>query len=269
MLQLKGLSLSECADWLAGGAWCCTGWWCCASGGGDGAWLMVWIWTCWIFCGETLDDEREFAIFVLVAVLEDVDATVSSLLTITTPVPLHVVHFVTVVTVFLVACGVILITFESFTSNLISPSSGDTKICVGLEFWALLSFCMHCSQRTSFGPLRLPAFGSWAPHEIHLFLSCFCDVVCCWTMPICSLIEWCNWAGSNDSALTICIWPRFWPSEMMFWAWIMFGCCVTTVTVSECESSWLCVRLCWLRSVRWGNIWLQTSHLKLILEIVF
>jgi hypothetical protein len=55
----------------------------------------------------------------------------------------------------------------------------------------------------------------------------------------------------------------------MFCAWIMFGCCVTTVTVSECESSWLCVRLCWFKSVRWGNIWLQTSHLKLMLEMVF
>jgi hypothetical protein len=52
-----------------------------------------------------------------------------------------------------------------------------------------------------------------------------------------------------------------------FCAWIKFGCCVTTVTVSE--SSWLCVLLCWFNSVKCGNIWLHTSHLKLMFEIVF
>jgi hypothetical protein len=190
-----------------------------------------------------------------------------SLFKITTPVPLHVVHLVTVVTVFF-AGWLIFITLLSFTSNLISPSSGETKICVGRDVWAFLSFCMQLSQRISFGPLRLPWCFNWVPHVIHLFLSCTpCDGDC-WTIPIDSPSEWCS-AGSSDSALTICIWPRFWPSEIMFCAWIMFGCCVTTVTVSECESSWLCVRLCWFKSVRWGNIWLQTSHLKLMLEMVF
>lgn len=293
MLQVKGLSFlfernirsitkikeasrtySDCrAPWFAGGAWCWT-WWCICRGGGDTDCLICWIWTCWIFCGVVDVTVLAVVIFVLCVVVTGDEATGLSV-TITTPVPLHVVHFVTVVTFFFLG-GIfwtapwiwIIFWFVSFTSNLMSPS-GDTKICVGRLFWALESFWMQLSQRISFGPLRFAFCWICPPHVMHLCLSPFCCVWCwCWTN--CSLIVWCNWAGSSDSAATIWICPKFWPlSEMRFWAWMMPGFCVTTVTVSLWESSWLWVLLCWLSSVKCPKIWLQTSHLKLMFEIVF
>ena len=271
---------SDCrAPWFAGGAWCCTWWWTC-SGGGDGGALMCCIWTCWIFWGDTavvtVRNVWADTSFVLCG-FDTGDWAEGFSVTITTPVPLHVVHFVTVVTFFFFAGILCCCTlpcswitwfwFISLTSNLISPSC-DTKICVGREFWALASFWMQVSQRISFGPLRFVLWARCVPQVMHLFLSTFCT---CWPMLICSLIVWCSCAGSNESAATIWICPRFWPlSEINCCAWINWpGFCVTTVTVSLCCSSWLCVRLCWLSSVRCGKIWLQTSHLKEMLEIVF
>lgn len=235
---------------------------------------MCCIWTCCIFWGdEFVVTVRAVVIFVL-CVLETGDCAEGFSVTNMTPVPLHVVHFVTVVTFFFFDAGfccnwITWFWLISFTSNLISPS-GETKIWVGREFWALASFWMQFSQRMSFGPLRFELFGRCMPHVMHLFLSPFwCD--CCWPILICSLMLWCNWAGSSESAATIWIWPRFWPLSLInCWAWMSWpGFCVTTVTVSLCDSSWLWVRLCWLSSVKWENIWLHTSHLKLMLEIVF
>lgn len=294
MLQVNGLSFLEkfniCSHscdtkkiisiysdwreaWFAGGAWCWT-WWCIWSGGGDKDCLMCCIWTCWIFCGDADVIVRAVVSFVLCALVTGDDADGDSV-TNTTPVPLHVVHFVTVVTFFFLAgifCTAswiwIKLWLMSFTSNLMSPS-GDTKICVGREFCALASFWMQLSQRMSLGPLRFAFCWMCPPHDIHLFLSPFWWE-CCWTILICSPMEWCSWAGSNESAATIWIWPKFWPlSEMRFWACIMPGFCVTTVTVSLWDSSWLWVLLCWFSRVKCGNIWLHTSHLKLMLEIVF
>lgn len=285
MLQLNGLSLWDCADWFCGGAWCWTGWWVCWSGGGDidcccccdCCWcVIVCNWTCCgIFCGDAVGGR---CCIVVVFVLWTVTVgccvcwTAVGSVTITTPVPLHVEHLVTVVTFFFLAATfagnafwIWMRFWASFTSNFMSPSC-ETKICVGRTFCAFVSFCMHVSHRISFGPFRF-AFCMCPPHDIHFCLSAFCWDCCCWT--ICSFIVWCNWAGSSDSVATICM-PRFWPlSVIRFCAWMMFGCCVTTVTVSLCDSSWLCVLLCWFRSVKWGNIWLQTSHLKLMLDIVF
>ena len=274
---------SDClAPWLAGGAWCCT-WWCICKGGGDGACCLIcWIWTCWIFCGDVCLTFRVVVFIFVLCVLATGDVDGFSV-TITTPVPLQVVHLVTVVTFFFFAgvlcctmfCTWITFWFISFTSNLMSPS-GDTKICVGRTFCAFASFWMHVSQRISFGPLRFAFCWICPPQVMHLFLSpfwcdcCCCCCCCCWTI-ICSFNVWWSWAGSSESAATIWIWPKFWPlSVIRFWAWINWpGFCVTTVTVSLCESSWLWVRLCWFSRVRWENIWLQTSHLKLMLEIVF
>lgn len=240
---------------------------------------MCCIWTCWIFWGDDVVTVRVVVVIFVLCAFKTGECAEGFSVTITTPVPLHVVHFVTVVTFFFFAGAFCCCTlpcswitwfwFISFTSNLISPSC-ETKICVGREFWALASFWMQFSQRMSFGPLRFVLFWRCAPHVIHLFLSAFwCD--CCWPMLICSVMVWWSCAGSSESAATIWICPRFWPlSVINCWAWI--SCpefCVTTVTASPCESSWLCVRLCWLSSVKWEKIWLQTSHLKLMLLIVF
>ena len=240
---------------------------------------MVWSWTCWgIFCGDDVAVLAGACLGLCCTVIvwfEETEDVAGLSVTITTPVPLHVEHFVTVVTFFFFAAifaGSAFcrwITFcDSFTSNLMSPSD-DTKIWVGLTFCALVSFCMHVSHRINLGPLRF-AFCMCPPQLIHFCLSFFCWLWdCCWTKPICSFIVWCSCAGSNDSVATIWI-PKFCPlSVIKFCAWIKFGCCVTTVTVSLCESSWLCVLLCWFSSVKCGNIWLHTSHLKLILDIVF
>lgn len=267
---------SDCrAPWFAGGAWCWT-WWCwTCNGGGETGSLICWIWTCWIFCGEDVVTVRAVVIFVLLWAVVTGDETVGASVTMTTPVPLHVVHFVTVVTFFFFCCTFctapwiwIMFWFISFTSNLMSPS-GETKICVGRTFCALASFWIQVSQRMSFGPLRFAFCCIWPPHVMHLFFSpLWCE--CCCTIVICSPSVWCNWAGSRESAATIWIWPKLWPlSEMRFWAWMMPWFCVTTVTVSLWESSWLWVLLCWLRSVRCEKIWLHTSHLKLMLDIVF
>lgn len=233
---------------------------------------------CWILSCE--DEEvmvRAVVIFVFCGLVTGDDDDGFSL-TITTPVPLQVVHLVTVVTFFFFgifctgSCIWKMLWLSALTSNLMSPS-GETKICVGREFWAFASFWMQFSQRMSFGPLRFEFCWMWPPQVMHLCLSpfwwgwCCC---CCCTELICSLIVWWSWAGSSDSELTIWICPKFCPLSLIkFWAWIIPGFWVTTVTVSLWESSWLWVLLCWFKSVKCEKIWLQTSHLKLIFDIVF
>lgn len=235
---------------------------------------MCWDGFCCIFSCD--DDVIVLAVVILVfcALVTGDDADGFSL-TITTPVPLQVVHFVTVVTFFFFvgnfcmgSCIWKILWLSELTSNLMSPS-GETNICVGREFCAFASFWMQFSQRISLGPLRFEFCWMWPPHVMHLCLSPFWWC-CCWTVLICSLIVWWSWAGSRESELTIWICPRFCPlSVMRFWAWMIPGFWVTTVTVSLWESSWLWVRLCWFNSVKCEKIWLHTSHLKLIFDIVF
>jgi len=151
--------------------------------------------------------------------------------------------------------------------------SGATNICC----CPACSACMHDSQRTCLGPLRFDCWWIALPQLMHLLdleLSCCCCCCCACCCCCCCMTDCCT--GSSESEATICIWP-IWPLPVRMFCVCTIPCALTTDIESfDCcelcccgsEPS-VCMRLCALSSARCWNISEQTSHLKLMFDIVF